>query len=242
MADGFESAQGGHVVPGASEFIRNMTAEWLSRPVVEGPTLGELCESVYVGRTPGRAAYKDIDPAGDNYRMLKVGDLTNQGVDWTPGERSIGRLAKAPKADLLLRVGDLAMTASAHHPRYIAAKVDYIDTLPDGFEDRVLPVAEVLVLRPLSEKIDPLLLLLWLRSGPGRRSVQACVTGQTAHLNPKDVADVAVPHGILDLDVAGAAASLTESLRLRRLSESKADAATLLFEGAAAEIASPGSG
>lgn len=211
---------------------RNLTAEWLSRPAVEGRALSEMCESIFVGKTPARGAYEDPGTGPDAYRVLKVADLTNHGVDWALGERSVARLPKPPKPDRLVRLGDLALTAAAHHPRYIGAKVDYLDCLPDEFGERCVPVAEVLVLRPRPDAIDPLLLLLWLRSGEGRSAIQSCITGQTAHLNPKDVAEVVVPHRVLDIDATSAADALRESLRLRRLAEAAADKAIRNFEEA----------
>lgn len=212
------------------ELSRNLTAEWLSRPTVDGRPLSELCESIFVGTTPPRAAYEEGCEGRNSYRMLKVADLTNHGVDWTPGERSIARLSRPRGTDRLIRMGDLALTAAAHHPRYIAAKVDYIDCLPDGFEARCLPVAEVLVLRPRPDAIDPILLLLWLRSDEGRAAVQSCITGQTAHLSPKDVAEVVMPHRVLEADARSAIEDLRESLRLRRLAEAAAESATHSFE------------
>jgi type I restriction enzyme M protein len=208
---------------------RNLTAEWLLRPHVDGRPLNELCSVIFTGRSPGRAAYQDPVVDEHAYRVLKVGDLTNRGVDWSLGERSVARLPRPPTRERLVHVGDLATTAAAHHPRYIGAKVDYIDCLPERFGERCFPVAEVLVLRPRPDEIDPLVLLLWLRSTAGRRAIQSCVTGQTAHLNADDVAEVVVPTELLSADSAEAVAALEESLRLRRLSESAADAAVRSF-------------
>ena len=206
-----------------------MTAEWLLRPSIEGAPLGELCSAIFTGSTPGRGAYVDPGVDEDWYRVLKVADLTNHGVDWTPGDRSIARLKRAPEISRRVQVGDLAMTAAAHHPRYIGAKVDFIDCLPEPFADRCVPVAEILVLRPRPDLMDPLLLLLWLRSAEGRRSIQSCVTGQTAHLNPDDAAEVVVPTAVVDAP-SGCVTSLKESLRLRRLSEREASRASEAFE------------
>ncbi len=213
---------------------RNLTAEWLLRPHVEGRSLGEMCSVLFTGTSPGRAAY-EVETADENtYRVLKVGDLTGHGIDWALGERSLVRLPKRPTAGRLLQMGDLATTAAAHHPRYIAAKVDYVDCLPVEFSG-CLPVAEVLVLRPKPDEIDPLVLLLWLRTAEGREAVQSCVTGQTAHLRAADVAEVAVPHRILSKSAGDSVAALRESLALRRRSEAAARRAVQCFVDAHAD-------
>ena len=121
--------------------------------------------------------------------------------------------------------------AAAHHPRYIGAKVDVVDVIPPHYGDRVMPCAEVLVIRPDPNKINPIVLLLWLRSDEGRAALQACVTGQTAHLCPDDVAQIVVPQTVLEADHSRAAELLQESLRLRRDSEVAAGAAREVFAG-----------
>jgi type I restriction enzyme M protein len=220
-----------------SSLARNLTAEWLLRPHIDGRSLGDLCSVVFTGKSPGRAAY-EVD-AGDEsaYRMLKVGDLTNHGIDWSLGERSLARLPKRPAEERLLQLGDLATTAAAHHPRYIAAKVDYVDCLPTEYSACV-PVAEVLVFRPRPEEIDPFVLLLWLRSPEGREAVQSCVTGQTAHLRAADVSEVIVPSRILSIQFEDAVAALRESLLLQRRSEASARLAVQRFVDAQPIISS----
>lgn len=203
----------------APALSRNLSAEWLLRPRVEGRPLSDLCSAIFTGASPGRAAYDTGLTDAGAYRVLKVGDLTNHGIDWSVGERSLASLSRRPTEGRLLRIGDLATTAAAHHPRYIAAKVDYVDCFPTGFEDRCIAVAEVLVFRPCPSQIDPLALLLWLRSDEGREALQSCVTGQTAHLSANDVSEVVVPHRIFSADLTEAIESVRHSLRLRRESE-----------------------
>jgi type I restriction enzyme M protein len=228
MKEGVTDARRLGTVAQAPSLVRNLTAEWLLRPHVDGRALGELCSVLFTGTSPGRTAY-EVDPTDrDAYRVLKVGDLTGHGIDWSLGERSVAKMPKPPSESRLLQLGDLATTAAAHHPRYIAAKVDYVDCLLEGFAG-CLPVAEVLILRPKPDAIDPLVLLLWLRSAEGREAVQSCVTGQTAHLRAADVAEVVVPHGILAQPADEAVAAIRESLRLRRESEAAARLAVQRF-------------
>jgi hypothetical protein len=131
-----------------------------------------------------------------------------------------------------LQVGDIVTTAAAHHPRYIGAKVDIVDVLPPLFGERVFPCAELMVIRPDPTQVDPYALLLWLRSDEGRDALQACITGQTAHLHAEDVGDVVVPSRVLSFDVSEAREAVEESLRLRRMAEAQTEKAESLFSQA----------
>jgi hypothetical protein len=219
------------VIDDRAALARNMTPEWHLRPHADGPTLKELCSTIFCGRTPGRAAYlasaEETEP--HVYRVLKVAGLTGSGVDWSPGERSCAAFARPVKSKLL-DLGDIVLTAAAHHPRYIGAKVDIVDQLPEGFDGMVFPSAEVMVLRPDPERVNPVQLLLWLRTPAGRESLQACVTGQTAHLYPEDVGEIAVPDSVLGSDPARAIDLARRSLELRRQAETAAREAREEFE------------
>jgi type I restriction enzyme M protein len=223
------------VVAEAEQLARNMTPEWHLRPAADGPALSELCSEIFCGRTAGRAAFQaGAEEAKPHvYRVLKVAGLTGSGIDWSPGERSHAAFAKPVKTKLL-ELGDIVLTAAAHHPRYIGAKVDIVDQLPEGFEDMAFPSAEVMVLRPDLERVDAVQLLLWLRTAAGRESLQACVTGQTAHLYPDDVGEIVVPGSVLQSDPARAVRLAKRSLELRREAEAAAREAREEFERALA--------
>jgi type I restriction enzyme M protein len=202
--------------PLAVDMDRNLTAEWQIRDVTDGVPLGELAERIFTGKTPSRAQYGDKQPSA--LRIVKVGNLTGRGMDWTEGDRSFASLARIP-SDRLLQLGDIVLTAAAHHPRYIGAKVDTIDALPSDWEGRCLPSGELLVIRMPNSSDARLPLLLWLRSAPGRAAIQACITGQTAHLHPEYVAEVRVPRPVLEADTTAAARLVADGLEHRRMSE-----------------------
>lgn len=207
---------------------RNLTAEWHLRAVGDGMALSKLSESIFLGKTPPRSHYEAKETHGV-LRVLKVGDLTGHGVDWSDKDRSYAKYARAP-ADRLLRPGDIVLTAAAHHPKYIAAKVDLVDVLPEGWEGRCIPAGEVLVIRPRPTALDPRVLVLWLRSTEGRSALQACVTGQTAHLHPDYVAEVRVPEALTTTDMSAPTNLLSQSLQARRTFEELEVAATREFE------------
>jgi type I restriction enzyme M protein len=211
----------------AEEMDRNVTAEWQLRSLGSGVPLVELTTSIFTGRSPARAQYCDSDGA-DVMRVVKVANLTGHGIDWAERERSFATFKRRP-ADRILAVDDIALTSSAHHPRYIAAKVDVVDQIPDQWEGRCLPSGEVLVIRPDSTKIEVGVLLLWLRSAQGRSALQACVTGQTAHLHSDYVGEVLVPRQLTTADLSSAAELLRLSLAARRNSEELQRAATEEF-------------
>ena len=218
-------------VDDTAELARNLSPEWHLRPRAVGTALSDLSLAIFTGRTPGRAAYVEGEGHPDSsYRMLKVGDLTGSGINWSPGERSHASFPRAVTTKLLA-IGDIALTAAAHHPRYIGAKVDIVDVIPAQYGDRVMPCAEVLVIRPDMTKVNPVALLLWLRSDEGKAALQACVTGQTAHLYPDEVAQIEVPQTVLEADHSHAIELLRESLRLRRESEAAAASARAAFAG-----------
>lgn len=81
------------------------------------------------GKTPGRAHY-----AAAGLFLVKVGNLTGQGINWTARARNFIANPEADmrrqNASLMLRPGDILLTSSAHSPVYIAKKVDIVSAVP----------------------------------------------------------------------------------------------------------------
>ena len=155
-----------------------------------GKPLGDFISVANTGQTPRRTAYTD-----DGMFILKVGNLTGRGINWKPRDRnfvsSAESIKRAGKPRLTLREGDILLTSSAHAARYIAKKVDIIADLPEEF-DGVTFVGELIRIRA-AEGIDPYVLLAAIRHPQIRDDLQACVRGQTAHLNPSDLLQVSAP-------------------------------------------------
>ena len=168
----------------AANFLFRRNGHWM------GHELREFVELANTGRTPARSAYTE-----DGMFILKVGNLTGRGIDWKPRDRNfvsrVEGLNRAKNQKLNPREGDILLTSSAHAARYIAKKVDIIAHIPEEYEG-VTFVGEIIRLRP-AHGVDPFLLLAALRHPRVREDVQACVRGQTAHLNPKDLLAVMVP-------------------------------------------------
>lgn len=156
----------------------------------KGMPLGNFVEVANTGRTPARSAY-----TSEGMFILKVGNLTGRGIDWKPRDRNFVSQAEAAKrarsGRLAATVGDILLTSSAHSAYYIAKKVDIVSRIPESYGS-VTFVGEVIRVRPISS-IDPFILFAALRYESVREDLQACVRGQTAHLNPSDMLKVIVP-------------------------------------------------
>ena len=158
-----------------------------------GQALRGFVELANTGRTPARSAYTDA-----GVFILKVGNLTGRGIDWSPRDRNFVSggegIRRAKDRRLTLRQGDILLTSSAHAARYIAKKVDVIAHIPKNYEALTF-VGELIRLRA-AEGVDPFILLAALRSPRVQAEVQACVRGQTAHLHPQDLLEVRVPRDL----------------------------------------------
>ena len=154
--------------------------------------LQEFVEMATTGRTPARNTYADAGTF-----ILKVGNLTGRGIDWTPRDRNFVSAAEGERRTrskvLTLKVGDLLLTASAHASKYIAKKSDILAHVPEEYDMKKLTfVGELIRIRP-SPDVDPFVLLAAIRHPDVRDEMQACVRGQTAHLNPMDMLAISVP-------------------------------------------------
>ena len=158
-----------------------------------GPQLRTYVQFANTGKTPSRTAYSDSGTF-----ILKVGNLTGRGINWTPRDRNFVSpdegVKRTTRDSLMLRIGDIVLTSSAHAARYIARKVDIVAEVPNNIGP-VTFVGEIIRIRPLAD-IDPFILLATLRIPLIRDTIQACVRGQTAHLSPNDLMDVMVPYDL----------------------------------------------
>jgi type I restriction enzyme M protein len=153
-----------------------------------------LCASIRLGKTPPKEAYADT-----GHFIVKVGNLTGRGLDFTPRDRNFvtpeyarSILESRVAGDLTLLPGDLLVTSSAHARRYIAEKIDLVTGFPEWIEGPVFYVGELLLFRPRDEAAG-LDLLGYFRSRVGKAALRALARGQTAHLLPRDVRALHVP-------------------------------------------------
>ena len=159
--------------------------------------LSSLCREICTGKTPARNAYSN-----EGGFILKVGNLTGSGINWEARDRNYVSTKEADKRKnsskiLFLKKYDILLTASAHNIAYIAKKSDMFLNLPDFIKPPVTFVGEIMLLRPDIEKINPFLLLAFLKHPETIKKIQGIVRGQTAHLYPHDLGKLTVPDKIL---------------------------------------------
>lgn len=159
--------------------------------------LCDVVDFVTNGRTPPRLSYTD-----EGLFVVKVGNLTGNGINWIARERnfiSVDEKEKRQKnSQLMLKKGDLLLTAAAHSPIYIAKKVDILDTVPQWVGGAASFVGEVMLIRPNQKLIDPYILLAYLRMPTTTERLQMLVRGQTAHLYPRDILELSLPSELLE--------------------------------------------
>ena len=103
---------------------------------------------------------------------------------------------------LMLREGDILLTAAAHSPIYIAKKVDIVDEIPTWLGREASFVGEVMLIRVRTEFINPYALLAYLRMPTTTEHIQMLIRGQTAHLYANDLLDFPIPSSLLKPDNA----------------------------------------
>ena len=163
----------------------------------KGLQLVNLCHDICIGKTPARNAYSNSGTF-----ILKVGNLTGSGINWEARDRnyvseSETKKRKNSKRILLLKKHDILLTASAHNISYIAKKSDMFLAPPHFISNPITFVGEVMLLRPNTKKINPYLLLAFLKHPETIKRIQSMVRGQTAHLYPHDLGQLIIPNKII---------------------------------------------
>ena len=153
--------------------------------------LSEFVELACNGRTPSRTNY-----SSQGLFLVKVGNLTGQGINWDARDRNYISGIEANKrqkdARLILKKGDILLTSSAHSPVYIAKKIDVAGAIPKWVGGKASYVGEVMMLRP-KKGVDPYLLVAYLRLPLIQKQMQSMTRGQTAHLHSKDLLEMELP-------------------------------------------------
>jgi len=149
--------------------------------------LKHLCEKIETGLTPSKDSYWH-----KGYPVLKMGCLTNFGINWSKIEfANEGYFKKAKKYSV--EKEDIILTSSAHSLEHIAKKVDIFIDVPKDYKNKLVFVGEVLRLRVKKGLINPYYLLLFLKTEIGYKLLQNCIRGQTAHIYPKDIENIIIP-------------------------------------------------
>ena len=186
--------------------------------------LGDICMLLGTGKTPARKQYQNT-----GVHMVKVGNLTGQGIEFGSVERQYVPESFADKyPGAQLKPNDILFTASAHGPKWIGLKVDIYEGIPSHVAERAMACGELMICRPTVDQIDPYYLLLFLRSPAGYDAIQKCIRGQSGHVYGEDVGTIRVPQpSSLDATaVATAIRAVKQALSERRSAAEHARAAT----------------
>ena len=167
-----------------------------NEPLRTSKKLGDLVQIICTGKTPARSDY-----SLQGLFLVKVGNLTGNGISWIPRDRNFIDGTEAAKrrstGTLMLRKNDILLTSSAHTPIYIAKKVDIVWTIPGWLDGEASLVGEVMLVRPNPDLLDPYVLLAYLRSHVANEEIQRMIRGQTAHLHPADLAELRITEKVL---------------------------------------------
>lgn len=147
---------------------------------------------IRAGSTPGRYKYKK----DEGIPIIKVRNLTNEGIDW--GEKYfVDEVFYEEHKKACLENEDILVISAAHSPEGIGGKVDVVE-IPQNSKE-VMAVAELLIISPDFEKVDPYFLSWVLRSELGKIQSKGFLRGQSAHLYGEDAEEILIPYPPKDL-------------------------------------------
>lgn len=178
----------------------------------------KLC-GVFIGSTPGKSDYLD---KGD-IKILKVRCLTNRIIDWSDKKRDYVTLSwynKRKQENLDINKKDIVLASAAHVAKYIGDEIDIVDDIPTKYS-KVIASAKIFVIRVHnSSKINPYVLLLYLRTEEGYKQIQSLIRGQTAEIYPQDIELFRVPNYLMSLSKkSGKEIEKTYQIAIKKLRE-----------------------
>lgn len=183
-----------------SETFKCLSDIFINKSLKSGDcTLNDVCEYIGTGRTPPRNEYTE-----DGEFLIKVGNLSGAGINWEARDRNYTNASEMKKRiksnkPLILKLNDILLTSSAHSSVYIAKKSDIFSGIPHFLKSQhVSFVGEVMMVRANPDKIDPFLLLSFLRAKETIMTIQKMVRGQTAHLHPGDLSNLIIPKEVFN--------------------------------------------
>jgi len=170
-----------------SQYFSSQNLKSIFSGKFQSKPLKQLCEKIETGLTPAKDSYWH-----KGFPVLKMGCLTNMGIDWSKIEFANESYFKKAKK-YSVKEEDIILTSSAHALEHIAKKVDIVADIPKDYKNELVFVGEVLRLRVKNKLVNPYYLLLFLKTEIGYRLLQNCIRGQTAHIYPKDIENIVIP-------------------------------------------------
>jgi len=133
------------------------------------------------------------------FYVIKVGNLRDFYPDFSNFNKHIIEINETSKTIKCLKQFDILTTATAHRPKYICEKVNFLIKKPLNFFD-LISSPEILIIRPKKEKINPLVLYAYMLLPSTKETLRSLVRGSTAHLYPVDVLNYFyIPSKLLDI-------------------------------------------
>lgn len=157
----------------------------------------KVCCDVFTGKTPsGKVAYLDKG----TIKILKVRCLTNKMIEWSDKKRDYVSEGwyKKRKISVDVKVGDILLASAAHVAKYIGDEIDIVDEIPKKYSHAIAS-AKLIVIRARDDKINPYVLLLYLRTEDGYRQIQSVIRGQTAEIYDIDLKELRIPKKVIEL-------------------------------------------
>lgn len=151
--------------------------------------LGNLCTKLGTGKTAPRNSYPS-----SGIRILKVKNTSGNGIKWDVKTFVSDEFYKSAEKKATVQENDILMLCSAHSKVYIG-RADIITKFPKEIVDdngRCICVGELIIIRANPEKVNPEYLITFFRLPIVQEKIRKMVKGQTAHLYPKDLANLEI--------------------------------------------------
>jgi type I restriction enzyme, S subunit len=166
----------------SSKFFRTIFLKYFKTE-----SLNSLCKEIDTGSTPEKNQYSK-----NGYPILKMGCLTNYGMNWSKIEYVVDAHFQKSKK-FTVKEDDVFFTSSAHAREHIGKKVDIVSKIPLSFIKDLSFVAEIMKISPKRNKINPYYLWAFLQTEISHKIFLNCIRGQTAHIYPKDIEKIDIP-------------------------------------------------
>lgn len=147
-------------------------------------TLGKISLRIDTGRTPSKSAYAE-EETENKIKIIKAGSYTLDNIDLNKCDFTFSDFKGSEAFQ-----GDIIILGAAHQAEYIGKKVYYLE---DAFNETVFFVGELNRISVNPKVYNSQLLFSILKSKLFSLLLNREKRGQTSHLYPNDVKNIAVP-------------------------------------------------
>jgi hypothetical protein len=173
--------------------------------------LDSLYDFISTGKTPSKGDYRE--PEESQNSIIKVGSLTNYGINWS-GVEYISEDFFKKHSKYSVKKSDILFTSSAHSSDHIGKKIDVVEIIPEEMQGKCLFVGELMLLRnTMKNEISPHFIASYLRSEYGKMLLQRCIRGISSHIYDSDIKNyvfIPIPPLKLEKKIAGLARKIEE--------------------------------